>query len=217
MSTALFLAIIALPVSVVAFAVLYANNDSFWAMCWLGLVLPILCVAAAVLAIRDALNRHSWRQLIGVAALLVPMMALLDTTAHSNRFWFHQLFTFRPLELFPPPDPRGWFQRFTVCAQGASCTSHGTVTQTRTFRLDKVPPECCSMRVLNGMRGKHMVEHFRVVLNGKEVKLRTGTESQIAEVELNTENAITVELSGDPDAYIYILVSYTGKNGAPPA
>ncbi len=210
MSTALFLAIIALPISAVAFAVLYANHDSFWAMCWLDL-LPVLWVAVAVLAIRDGLKRHSWRQLIGVAALLVPM-ALLDATANSNRFWLHQLFTFRPLELFPSPNPRGWFQEFTVCAQRASCTPHGTVTQTQTFRLDKVPARCCSVRVVNGMSGKHMVEQFRIVLNGKEVKLRTGAELQIAEVELRTENTISVQLSGAPDAYIYIVISYTGKS-----
>jgi len=62
------------------------------------------------------------------------------------------------------------------------------------------------------MSGKHMVEQFRIVLNGKEVKLRTGAELQIAEVELRTENTISVQLSGAPDAYIYIVISYTGKS-----
>jgi hypothetical protein len=162
MSTALFLTIVALPFSVVAFAVLYANNDSFWAVCWLWVVLPILWVAAAVLAVRDALKRRSWRRLFGVVALLVPM-ALLVTVSRSNRFLFHQLFTFQPLKLSPLPKPRGWFQKFTVCAKEASCTSHDAVTQTRTFRLDKVPKECCGLWVINGTRGKHMVEQVRVV------------------------------------------------------
>jgi len=67
-----------------------------------------------------------------------------------------------------------------------------------------------------------MVEQFRVVLNGKEVKLkedklRTGAEVQIATVELSTENTIRVELSGAPDAYIFVLVSYPHKPGSPTA
>jgi hypothetical protein len=220
-STALFLAVIALPLSVVSFAVFYANNDSFWAMCWLWLVLPILWMAAAVLAIRDALKQHSWRQLVGVAALLAPM-ALLVTASFSNRFFLHQLFTFRPLEVSPLPKPRGWFQKFTVCPEKASCTSHDPLVQTRTFRLDNVPNGCCGLSVINGTSGKHMVEQFRVVLNGKDVKVRevklpTGVTVQIADVDLNTENTIGVQLIGTPDAYIYVVVSYTGKMGAPPA
>jgi len=221
MSTALFLAIVALPFSVVAFAVLYANNDSFWAVCWLWLVLPIVWMAAAVLAIRDALMRRSGRQLIGVVALLVPM-ALLVTASRSNRFFLHQLFTFRLLEVSPLPKSRGWFQKFTVCPKEASCTSHDAVTQTRTFRLDKVPRGCCGLWVINGTSSKHMVEQVRVVLNGREVKLRevklpTGVAAQVADVDVSTENTIGVQLIGAPDAYVYVVVSYTGKSDAPPA
>jgi hypothetical protein len=170
MSTALFLAIISLPISVIAFAALYGNHDSFWAECWLLLVLPIILIAAAVLAIRDSLKRRSLRQLIGVVALLIPM-ALLVAASGSNRFWFHQLFTFRPFEPPPLPKTRFWYGKFTVCAKEASCRSHDAVTQTQTFRLEEVPKECCRLRVINGARGKHMVERFRVVLNGKDIKL----------------------------------------------
>jgi len=221
MSTALFLAIIALPCSVVAFAVLYSNNDSFWAMCWLWLVLPVLWVVVAVLAIRDALKRRSWRQLTGVVALLVPM-ALLVTASRSNRFLFHQLFTFRPLEQSPLPDPRGWFQEFRVCGEEASCTSHNVVTQTRTFRLDKVRNGCCSLWVINGTGGEHTVEQVHVVLNEKDVKLReaklsTGAAVEIGDVDLSTENTIGVHLIGTPGAYIYVVVFYSGKKDAPPA
>jgi hypothetical protein len=219
-STALFLAIIALPFSVVAFAALYANHDAFWAACWLWLVLPILWVAAAVLAIRDALKRRSSRQLIGVVALLVPM-ALLFTASGSNRFLFHQLFAFRRFELPPLPKPVGWYEKFTVCAEEASCMSHDAVTQTRTFRLDEVPKGCCVLKVINGNRGKHTVERFRVVLNGKEVKLievklPKSFAVQIAEVDLSTENTIGVQLSGTPDAFVHVLISYTGKRNTPP-
>jgi hypothetical protein len=219
-STALFLAIIALPFSVIAFAALYANHDAFWAACWLWLVLPIVWVAAAVLAIRDALKRRSWRQLIRVVALLVPM-ALLFTASRSNRFLFHQLFAFRRFELPPLPKPDGWYEKFTVCAEEASCTSHDAVTQTRTFRLDEVPKGCCVLKVINGKRGKHMVERFRVVLNGKDVKLREvklpkGFAVQIADVDLSTENTIGVQLTGTPDAYVHVLISYTEKRDTPP-
>jgi hypothetical protein len=103
-------------------------------------------------------------------------------------------------------------EKFMVCAQGQPCKSHGVETETRTFNVKKIPDGCCSLMVLNG-RGENKVDTFRVVLNGKEIKLQ----SQKAAVDLSSENEISVQLSGAPDAYIYILVSYTGKKDAPPA
>jgi hypothetical protein len=148
-------------------------------------------------------------------------MALLVTVSRTNRFFYHQLFTFRPVELLGLSKPRGWLQKFTVCAEVAGCTSHDSVTQTRTIRLDDVPNGCCSLSVINGTSGKYRVEQFRVVLNGKDVKLKkvnlpTGDEMQSADVDLSTENTIGVQLIGPPDAYIYVVVSFTGKKGSLP-
>jgi len=103
-------------------------------------------------------------------------------------------------------------EKFTVCAQAQPCKSNNVVTETRAFSIKKIPEGCCSLTVLNG-RGKNKVDTFRVVLNGKEVKL----ESQKGAVDLNGKNEISVQLSGAPDAYIYVLVSYTGKKNAPSA
>ena len=211
MSTALLISAVALPVSVIAFAVLYRNSDSFWSVLWLGAVLPAIWVAAAVLSIRDAVKRRSWRHIAGVVALLAPT-GLLVNTMLSPRFALHQLFTFRPLDLDLPTQGFVSMEKFMVCAQGQPCKSHGVETETRTFNVKKIPDGCCSLMVLNG-RGENKVDTFRVVLNGKEIKLQ----SQKAAVDLSSENEISVQLSGAPDAYIYILASYTGKKDAPPA
>ena len=211
MSTALLISALALPVSVIAFAVLYGNSDSFWSVLWLGAVLPAIWVAATVLSIRDALKRRSWRQIAGVVALLAPTGFLVNTMV-SPRFAFHQLFTLRPLDLHLPTNGFVLMEKFMVCAQGQPCKAHGVATETRTFSVRKIPDGCCSLVVLNG-RGQNKVNAFHVVLNGQEVKL----ESHKAAVDLSTENEISVQLSGAPDAYIYVIVSYTGKKAAPPA
>lgn len=216
MSTALLLSTVALPVSVIAFAVLYANNDSFWPVLWLGALLPTIWVAAAALSIRDAIKGRSWRQVAGVVALLAPT-ALLVHTMLSPRFLERQLFSFRPLTTPSLPTTGFVFmQMFTVCAQGSPCSSHDAVTATQTFRLAKVPDGCCSLQVINGQGAKHKVEAFHVVLNGKEVKLPTGDALQVAVVELSTENKISVETTGAPDARIYVFISHTIKRDAPP-
>jgi hypothetical protein len=51
----------------------------------------------------------------------------------------------------------------------------------------------------------------------REVKLPRGVAAQVADVDLNTENTIGVQLIGTPDSYIYVVVSYIGKSDAPPA
>jgi hypothetical protein len=104
-SSALVLSIIAFPVSVVAFAVLYANNDAFWATAWLGGVVPIICVVAAALAIRDAVKRRSWREIVGVVALLTPSFVLAYSIT-SPRFLRHRLFLAEGLRSRPLPYPR---------------------------------------------------------------------------------------------------------------
>src|SRR5258708_21485629 len=101
MSSALLISALALPVSVIAFAVLYGNSDSFWSVLWLGAVLPAIWVAATVLSIRDSLKRRSWSQIAGVVALLSPTGFLFNTMVRPP-FAFHHLFTFRPLDLHIP-------------------------------------------------------------------------------------------------------------------
>ncbi|HEY1528099.1 MAG TPA: hypothetical protein VGH51_17855 [Candidatus Angelobacter sp.] len=215
-STAILLSAAALLVSVIAFAVLYADSDSFWAVLWLGVILPIIWAAAIVLGIIDALKRRSWRQIAGVVALLAPT-ALLVNTMLSPRFAFHQLFTFRALDLNLPTNGFALIQKFTVCGQDAPCKPHSVVTDTRNFKLTKIPEGCCSLVVVNGRGDKHMVEAFRVALNGKEVRLPVGGPVQSAPVELSTDNEISVQMRGASDAYMYVLVSYTGKKRAPPS
>jgi hypothetical protein len=210
-STALLISAMALPISVVAFAVLYGNNDSFWAVLWLDAVLPVTWLAAAVLSIRDGVKRRSWRQIVGVVALLAPTGLLVNTTV-SPRFALHQLFTFRPLDLHLPTYGFVFMEKFVVCAQGQPCKSQGVVSENRTFSIKTIPEGCCTLAVFNG-RGQNKVDAFRVVLNGKEVKL----ESQKGAVDLSSENDINVELTGAPDAYLYVVVAYTGKKNTPPA
>jgi hypothetical protein len=216
MSTALLLSIVALPVSLIAFAVRYADYDSFWPVVWMGGVLPTIWVAAVILSIRDAVKRHSWRQIAGVVVLLIPT-AILVIIMVSPRFVFHQLFTFRPVNLHLPTNNFILIQKFPVCAEGSSCTSGGTVTETKVFKLTKVPDGCCSLQVINGRGGKHKVEAFRVVLNGKEVNLPSGDSLQIASVRLGNDNEVNVQLSGSTDAYIFIVVRYSVTKTLPPA
>lgn len=210
-STALLLSTVAFPVSAIAFAVLYADNDSFWPNVWLGALLPAIWVAVAALVMRDAFKRRSRRQMVGVVALLVSM-ALLFGTSLSARFWEHQLFTFRPLRKEPlPPFTFSLVQRFDLCEQKTPCVPRRAVTESQSFKLAKVPDECCSLAVVNGKGGKYRVQSFRVFLNGNEIKMPTDNSPLIASVTLRTENEITVQLTGPPDAYIHLIYIYIGK------
>jgi hypothetical protein len=215
-STALLLSMVAFPISVIVFAVMYASDDRFWTVLWMVGVLPTIWAAAAILGIRDAVKRRSWRQLAGVVVLLAPT-ALLVHTIFTPRFAVHQLFTFRPLDLHLPINGAAFIQKFSVCAQTSPCTPHDAVTETKTFRLTRVPNGCCLLQVVNGHDGAHKVKTFRVVLNGKEVNLPSDDSLQIATVKLAHDNEVSVQLSGTTDAYIYIVVSYTGKKESPPA
>jgi hypothetical protein len=208
-STALLISAVTLPVSVIAFAVLYANNDSFLSRLWLAIILPTIWLLAGVLSIIDAVKRHSWKQIAGVVVLLGPTVFLVNT-ALSPRFAFHQLFTFRPLDLHLPSNGFVLMKKFEVCAEGQSCKPDHVATTTLTFHVKKMPVGCCSLAVINGHDG-NKVDSFRVVLNGKEVRL----EAQKAAVYLNADNEISVQLTGSPESYVYIVVSYTGKKDAP--
>jgi len=102
-STALLLAIIALPLSLAAFVMLYADwnltvpttkdqTTEFWADLLICAVLPLIC-ASAVFVVRDFVRRRSGKQVVAVISLLVPT-ALLMGIALSPRFlhvWRMQL------------------------------------------------------------------------------------------------------------------------------
>jgi hypothetical protein len=210
MSTALLISAVALPVSVIAFAVVYVNHDSTGAGVWLMAGLPGIWLSAVVFGIRDAVRRHSWRQMAGVVVLLAPTVLLVNSMG-SPRFWYHQLFTFRPLDLHLPTNGFVLMEKFTVREREQPCKSRGMVTKTHAFNIKKIPDGCCSLAVISDRSPDRRVGILRVVLNGQEVKL----ESQRAAVNLNWENEISVQLSGAPDAYIYVLISYTGKMSPP--
>src|SRR6266481_4120126 len=131
MPTALLLAVLALPVSVIAFAVSYADFEQFFPVVWMFVVLPVVWLAAAVLSIRDAIKWRSWQRIAGVVALLAPTVLLFNMML-SPRFFFHQLFTFRPLDLHLPTQGFALFQKFSVCTQESGCPSRNTVTETKT-------------------------------------------------------------------------------------
>ena len=202
-STALLLSIIALPVSVVAFVVLYVHNDSLWSVCWLGLVLPMTSLAAAILAIRDALKRRSWRQTALVAGFLVAAVLLL-TAWQSKRFLQHQLFSIKPLEAPIDRSPIVFRRKFLVCDKKSPCSPDAAATVT--FRLEKVPDRCCSLLVMNGNgSGKGEVETFRVTVNGRPIAFAVDVATRfLAAVDLKQENTIAVELHGAPDAYVQV-------------
>jgi hypothetical protein len=202
-STALLLSVIALPVSVVAVVALYANRDSFWSICWLGFVLPIIWLAASVLAVRDALKRHSWRQMIVVAALLVPT-ALLLATSRSDRFFEHQLFSLKPLQSPTYHSPVVFWRKFLVCDKESPCSPNTAATVA--FTLGKVPDKCCTLLVVNGNgTGKSKVETFHVTVNGRPIAFTAGVSTRfLAAVDLNQKNTVSLELRGAPDAYVLV-------------
>ena len=102
-STALLLAIIALPLSVAAFVMLYADwnltvpttkdqTSEFWAALLICAVLPLIC-ASTVFVVRDFVRRRSGKQVVAVISLLVPTALLMGITL-SPRFlhvWRMQL------------------------------------------------------------------------------------------------------------------------------
>jgi hypothetical protein len=209
-STSLLLSIVALPVSAIAFAISYLSDDPFWSVLWMLVVLPLIWAAVAALSIRDALKHRSWKQIGGSFLLLAPTV-LFASLMLTPRFAFHQLFTFRPLDLHLPTEGFAFTHAFSVCPQETSCTPHSTVSETKTFRLTKVPDGCCMLMVTNGRRAKHQVEAVYIVLNGKEINLQSRGAVQIAEVSLSSDNEITVQLTGTADAYVVVDIHYTGK------
>lgn len=93
MSTSLLISLVALPLTVIAFVVLYRNHDSLGAEIWLWAMLPTVWLVAAVLTIRDVVKRRGpWRQIAGIIALLVPTVVLFNVV-NTYGFWGHELFS----------------------------------------------------------------------------------------------------------------------------
>src|SRR5271163_1794127 len=111
-STSFLLSVIALPVSLAAFASTYNTSDSFWSELWMMVVLPTIWAAVTVLLIRDAVKRRPWPQIAGGVFCLVPTV-LLFVLMFTPRFWMHQLFTFRPVDfdLNLPPNGLAFIQK----------------------------------------------------------------------------------------------------------
>jgi len=216
-STALLIAIVALPVSAIAFAVLYANHDKFWAAVWLFAVLPGFWVAAGILVTRDAFKRRSWRQIASVIALLAATVVMVNAT-FSWRFWDHRLFSFTPLpdQRFASSSGAVFSERFPLCDDKSPCMPRTTVVHTRSFTLRKIPDGCCKVLVINGNgSGNHKVDVLRVALNGRPIDSPQGDSRltrAVADVALSKENAISIEMRGGPDSYAWVLVAYSNSN-----
>ena len=215
-STSFLLSVIALPVSLAAFASTYNTSDSFWSELWMMVVLPTIWAAVTVLLIRDAVKRRPWPQIAGGVFCLVPTV-LLFVLMFTPRFWMHQLFTFRPVDfdLHLPPNGLAFIHKFSVCAPDASCAARSAAGDTKTFALRNVPDGCCTLEVINGSGEKHKVAKFRVFLNGEEINPRPDGSAQIAPDKLGSENKVTVQLTGADDAFIHVIISYTGKKPQP--
>jgi hypothetical protein len=216
-STSFLLSVIALPVSLAAFAFIYSNDDSFWSEIWMVGVLPTIWVSVSVLLARDAVKRRPWPQIAGSLLLVMPTV-LLFILMSTARFSMHQLLTFRPVDFHPHLQPHGlaFIQRFSVCTADASCAARSTARETKTFTLRRVPGGSCSLAVINGGgRDQHQVEAVRVILNGDEVSLRSNGRVQSAPVTLTSENTVTVELTGSNDAFVYVVIFYAGQSRQP--
>ncbi len=207
-STALVLSGLALLISVVAFCLLYRNNDLFLAVLWLSILLPAIWLIVGVLALMDAVRSHSWKQLAGVVALLAPTVLLMNVSL-SPRFASHQLLSLQPLSFEAPSHGIVFAAKFAVCPDDKPCAVHGTNVESRAFHLKTMPDECCSLIVKSGSK-ENEVDSVKIILNGSEVKL----EGQRATVRLKGDNEINVHLSGGPDAFVYVVIAYTGKGSA---
>jgi hypothetical protein len=204
-STHLLLSTVALPVSIIAFAVAYTRDDPFWSLVWMAVVLPLVWVAVVFLGAKDSLKRRSLRPIAGSVLMLTPT-AILIIAMLSPRFVMHQLFTFKPIDYHLPSERFAFIQVFSVCAPQTTCTPHSTVTKTKTFRLAKVPDGCCFLEVVNGWGEKHKVEAFRILLNGEQVNLPSSEAVQFANVELRSENDLAVHLTGTTGDYIVVAI-----------
>jgi hypothetical protein len=153
-----------------------------------------------------------WSALWIVAALPAIWVSV---TVLTPRSWMNQLFTFRPLDFRIPPNGLAFVQKFSVCAPGRACKASTTGTETKTFRPNRAPDGCCTLEVVNGSGKKYKAEVVHVFLNGEEVNLPSNACVQIAPTSLSRENKVTVQLTGTRDAFVYVVISYTGKKEEP--
>ncbi len=189
--------------------ILYETDDAFAAVVCLFVAAPVMMLAATILTIRDVAFRRSWRQTIAVV-LLVVLGASLVKTATTPRFVLHQLFTFRSVDFRLPEPPFVFIERFAVCPEGQSCESGRTLTETRSFRLKKMPDRCCFLAVVSSRKNEEAVDSFQIILNGKEVELppRGRNGAPVTPVELSAENQISVQLRGAPGAHLLVYIFF---------
>ncbi len=131
-STALVLSGLALLISVVAFCLLYRNNDLFLAVLWLSILLPAIWLIMGVLALIVAVRSHSWKQFAGVVALLAPTVLLMKVSLNP-RFASHQLLSLQPLRFEAPFHGIVLAAKFAVCPEVKPCPAHGTNFESRAF------------------------------------------------------------------------------------
>lgn len=218
LSTSLVLSIVALPVSITAFIVLYGDFGSLWAAIWMLCILPGIWIAAIILGVRDLRQGRSRRQTAGVVALLLPTVLLVISMC-SWRFAFHQMFTFRPLDLHLPPGGFLMIHEFRVCESETPCAASGPITETQTqeIKLKRVPDGCCTMLVFNGGQGKRKVDDYRISLNGRDIRLTQRNSVGRARVSVDMSDELSVQLSGIAGATLGVALVYTGEKTLAPA
>ena len=131
---------------------------------------------------------------LGFAAVCILATALFFS---QGRTMNHQRQRFTG---YPPSVYMGFFQ---------ACSSDRSCTRTEEFRVDTVRKGCCVLGVTNGDgRGNGEVNSFEVALNGKRVIPVTHSRFAQAAVDLQDRNKIEVTLTGEPNAKLFVLISY---------
>jgi hypothetical protein len=94
-------------------------------------------------------------------------------------------------------------QEFHACTDSAPCE------KTAEFRIDPIPPGCCTLVVTNGNGlGKNEVRGYEIFLNAERVIPKTGAQGAHAAVKPTNRNFLKAVVTGDPDAKIFILLAY---------
>jgi hypothetical protein len=94
-------------------------------------------------------------------------------------------------------------QEFHACSDSAPCE------KTAEFRIDPLPHDCCTLVVTNGNGlGKNEVRDYEIFLNAERVIPKSGARGAHAAVNPTNRNIVKAAVTGDPDANIFILLSY---------
>jgi hypothetical protein len=203
-STALALSLLAFLPTVAAFASLYSIRELFWPSVWLFAVLPGLLCAVVIRGIREAFKQ--WNRQLLVTAVMLGVNVSLIVIATTPRFAFHQLLTFRPLDVDSPTNTFLFVQQFAICSLGTPCEPSARVSRTQIFNTDQGHLKLHSIGVVNDHVNGTAADSYRVVLNGREVEFNALKNIATARVDLQLQNTISVELTGRPAAKITVWV-----------